>query len=653
MPVSRRTARALVTLGVVAGLGGAFIAGAAVAGDPSDPQPRFTATTRGPQPVRVSFTGGAIEVAQSCDKLLSWYVERGVDRVSAYGWGGPPVVFNSYDAPTVNELGGIADHGAQSSTTTSARAPAAARTTRSTNSATGTNVQEAGVDEPDVVKTDGSILVRVQGSELTTYDVTGAEVRRLGSLDLPDLGDAEILLDGDTVVAIGTDTANAGPDDEATTRVLTVDVSDPADPAVTDSNVYDTTLVSARQYGDTIRLLLSAGLPDLDFVRPARHRGERSALQHNRRVVRESTIENWLPTITTGGSTEQLLGCDDVALPTDDAGLGTLALVGFDAGTPGTWSATGLAVDSDLAYFSQDHVYLATPAYSSGWVTGCCLPGGFVSPVPTPTPGSGDDGTSHIYDFGLEGTTATFLAAGDVDGQILDRWAMDEYAGVLRVAVAPTQRTGNFNSIVTFERDGNDLVEKGRIDRLGVNEQLRSMRWFDGLAVLVTFRQTDPLYAVDLTRPARPRLLGRLEVPGYSEYLHPLGSLRLVGIGQGPGPRGAWGAQAGLFNVANPAHTRRLDAIGYRPGTVARAATDPRQFTWLPQSRTVLTVISSGYGGRTGWVSVLSLHHGTMTNRMVRAEYGDEIDEVRLVPEPDGRVVLLTGDGASFFELRS
>ncbi|MCW2764524.1 MAG: hypothetical protein JWO11_483, partial [Nocardioides sp.] len=505
----------------------------------------------------------------------------------------------------------------------------------------------------DVVKTDGSILVRAQGHELTTYDVTGAEVERLGSLDLPDLGGAELLLDGDTVVAIGTDTANDGPDDAATTRLLTVDVSDPTDPAVVDSYVYDTTLVSARQYGDTIRLLVSAGLPDLGFVEPARGRRDGAALAHNRRLVRQSTIEDWLPTVTTGGSTERLLGCDDVALPGDDAGLGTLAVVGFDVGSPDTRSASGLAVDTDLAYFSQDHLYLATPAYPVGEVLGCCLRGGFATPAPMPPPSTGDAGTSRIYDFGLEGTAATFLASGDVDGQLLDRWAMDEYAGVLRVAVAPTQRTGNFNSIVTFERDGGDLVEIGRIDRLGVNEQIRSMRWFDGLAVLVTFRQVDPLYAIDLTRPSKPTLIGKLKVPGYSEYLHPLGRHGLIGIGQGPDRRGAWGAQAGLFNVTDLAHTRRLDVVGYRPGTVAQAAVDPRQFTWLPETRTVLAVISSGYGARTGWVSVLSLDDGTMTNRMVRAEYGDEIDDVRLVPEPDGRVVLLTGDGASFFDLRT
>jgi hypothetical protein len=92
--------------------------------------------------------------------------------------------------------------------------------------------------------------------------------------------------------------------------------------------------------------------------------------------------------------------------------------------------------------------------------------------------------------------------------------------------------------------------------------------------------------------------------------------------------------------------------VSYANGTQARAGTDPRQFTWLPAERTALTVISKGWSGRTGWISVLSLDDGTMTNRMVEAEYGDEIEDVRLVPLPDGRVVLSTGDDATFFDLR-
>ena len=79
---------------------------------------------------------------------------------------------------------------------------------------------------------------------------------------------------------------------------------------------------------------------------------------------------------------------------------------------------------------------------------------------------------------------------------------------MLRVAVGPNGSTGNFNSIVTFRQEGNDLVESGRLDDLGVGEEIESVRWFDTLAIVVTFRQVDPLYAIDLTDPDHPRLMG-------------------------------------------------------------------------------------------------------------------------------------------------
>ncbi len=244
--------------------------------------------------------------------------------------------------------------------------------------------------------------------------------------------------------------------------------------------------------------------------------------------------------------------------------------------------------------------------------------------------------------------TPTYIASGEVAGSIADRWSMDEYGGVLRVAVGPSSDTGNFNSIVTLREEGDDLVEVGRVDELGVDETIESMRWFDGLAIMVTFRQVDPLYAIDLTDPESPQLLGSLKIPGFSEYLHPLGSQRLVGIGQGAGESGGWGAQAALFNVSDLTDPRQLDVVTYGSGSEAGAATDPRQFTWLPDERTVLTVVTKG---GVGSVSVLTLEDGRMQDRTVEVEYGDEVAEVRLVPLPDGRVVLVTGDEVSNFPL--
>jgi len=632
---------------VVAGLtalGLAFGTGLALGSPDEDGRPLAKPPTRQPVTDPIALANADLTATASCDELLSWYVDRGLERVTAYGWDSGMVY--AMDAGAVSETGRDAS--------SSAGAPGVPQVDGSTSTGTGTNVQEAGVDEPDVVKSDGEILVRVQDDQLTAYDVTGDEPAYLDSLHLPDVADAEILLVGDTVVALGTDTAPlptgpTAPDGRfltqtGTTRMLVVDVSDPVALEVTEDYAYDASLVTARLHGGVVRLALSTGLPALDFVDPDGLRTEGSALERNRDLVRATTLADWLPSISTGddGAGEDLLECSDVALPDDDAGLGTLAVVGFDAATPETWDVSAVATDSVTAYFSADRLVLATSAWGGGgW---CCVD------LPTIR---GDDGTTRLYSFALAGTSTTYVASGEVEGSVADRWAMDAADGVLRLAVGPTTMTGNFNSVVTLQESGDDLHEVGRVDKLGVDEQIKSVRWFDDLAIVVTFRQTDPLYAIDLTDPAAPALLGELEVPGFSEYLHPLGRWRMIGVGQAADARTGMtrGAQAALFDVHDVTRPQRLDVTTYAAGSRAQAAIDPRQFTWLPDQRTALTVVAEGDLGTTGSVSVLRVEDGRLTNRMVEVEYGAEVDQVRLLPLVTGKVVLVTGDAVSFFDL--
>lgn len=643
--------RPVLTAGVTTGVVGAFLAGTLVGG-PGDTGGAGSgaddAPGAGDLPSAAAFQAD-LPAAEDCDQLLDTYVDRGLGLVTAWGW-------HAYAPRDVMLANGVMPQAFDSPATASRATAELAATSRQVDSDTGTNVQEEGVDEPDLVKTDGSLLVRLRDDELITYDVTGRAVEQLSSLDLPGLEDGEILLAGDTVVAVGADdqaprqeTAyGRGP--RAGTRVLSVSIADPERPEVTADVAYDARLLSARSHGDTVRLVLGSGLPDLDLVTPGKDRGRRAALAHNREAVRASTIEDWLPTITAGGgSAEQLLDCTDVAIPPDELALDTVSVVGFDAATPADVDAIGLAGATDIAYESTDHLYLAA---SPSWDSLGCFDVGFCADVRWRPSTTG--GTTYLFDLELDGTSATHVASGEVEGAVADRWAMDEVGGVLRVAVGPTTETGSFNSVVTFERDGEDLVELGRLDDLGRGEEIRSVRWFDGLAILVTFRQVDPLYAIDLTEPADPTLLSELKIPGFSSYLHPLGPDRLVGIGEGPGTGGAgWGAQAGLFDVRDLADVRRIDVHQYSPGSEALAGADPRAFTWLPAERTVLTVVSDWQrGGRVGYVSVLHLDDGRFENRMVQVEYGDDVAQVRTVPLPDGRVALVTGEDVRFLDLR-
>lgn len=627
--------RPLLALGAVVALVGAFLAGTAVT-DSGAPAGQVVAA--GPGPVPAAGPAAPVAFADDCADLLEAYVERAVDLVGPWGWPGA-WVDGRLSGGIFRDLDGARTTGLLASGPMPGFLGRAPASQRATSEASGTNVQEAGVDEPDVVKTDGELLVRLGRGTLTTYDVSGGSAPvQLGRLTLGGSRRGELLLSGSTATVI------AGGAD-GSTDVHTVDLSDPARPVRTATTEYDARLLAARLHGSVVRVVLAAGLPELDFVHPTRRRTDRAATRANQRLVRATTIEDWLPSLTEGERTRPLLDCATVALPDEPAGLDTIAVVGFEADRPAERSIQGLAAAADFAYFSAEHLYLAAGHRTEWW--GCCGPR-------TARPLPADDelaGTTTVHDLSLDGTAATYLASGRVDGAVADRWAMDEYDGVLRLAVGPTALTGNFNSVLTLSQDGPVLVEVGRVDKLGVGEQIKSVRWFDGLAIVVTFREIDPLYAIDLTDAADPTLLSELKIPGFSEYLHPLGRNRMIGIGQGPTDRG-WGAQAGFFDVTDLSDVRRLDVHSYRRGTEALAGLDPRQFTWLPEQRTALTVITRyGRAGTTAYVSVLHLHDRQISNRMVEVEHGSDVDLVRTVPLGDGRVVLVTGSEVSYFEV--
>jgi hypothetical protein len=540
---------------------------------------------------------------------------------------------------------------------------AAARSLESEGSSrTGTNVQEADVDEPDRVKTDGSRVVRVEGRTLSVYDASGDTVRRTARLALPRLRDAEILLAADTVVAIGTDTGRpaahrsiAGPG----SRVQTVSLADPSDPRIVSDVAYSGAIASVRQHGTVVRVVVAAAPPSLDFVYPYGKVTEKAALARNRELVHDTTLDDWLPTYDDGDGPLPLLDCDDVAIPPAGLAIGTVSVIGFDATAPNERDAIGIAGQTSIAYESADHLYLVDSPTWGGWGRCWCVP----ALVRTDSAAR----RSTIFQLDLDGTRAVHVATGHVEGTIADRWSVDEADDVLRLAVtldetpvpipgtAAGDRTRRVlprsSSVVTMRSQGDQLVELGRLDGLGVDETLTAARWTDDLAILSTARATDPLYTVDLSDPDRPRLLGALKIPGFTSYLHPIGDGLLLAIGQAgafTGGDGRAGAQVGLFDVSDLTDVRQVDVSSLRRWTWPVAGDDPWAFTWLGDRDTALTTFTTGRGS-----VVLGIYRvtGTRLTGELRDLPVRDPSRVRTFELADGRVVLMAGSALEFLDL--
>lgn len=629
-----------------------------------------------------------------CDELLGWYVDRALPTVGPFGLGSDRPVGGVLSAAEDSVGSGSADAASSGSGAAAPRSVTPESETNVGSSGTGTNVQEAAVDEPDLAKTDGRLLVRVVGDELRVAlvgDAGPGEVEDVGVLGLADdLVASELLLHGDRVLVIGGSPGFGGrpiplaepgppslvepgiseseplplptvepdplplpapspppelmprrvlppaPYAAERSRVVEVDLTDPAAPRVLSDRTYGGELLSARQYDDqgspVVRLVLRTTTPTLDFVEPNRDRTEQEATEENRRIVRESELTDWLPTVrgTEGSSSsaEQLVDCRDVRHPVGTSGAGpdwsTLSIVTLPFSDPADTTATAVTTPADTVYSSADRLYLALP---------------------------GHDGSTGVHAFALEGRTTRYVASGSVDGHVRDRWSMDEEDGVLRLAVGfgPGWSSSD-NGIVTLREDGGRLERVGSVRGLGPDEEIKSVRWLGDLAVVVTFRQTDPLYTVDLSDPRRPRTLGELKIPGFSAYLHPIGDDRLLGVGQDATDQGqTLGGQVSVFDLADLTDPRRLSVLGL--DTVSLLSdTDPRAFTWLPEEQVGLVGTVDSLTGRTGFLELTVGDDGSVDagRRWSLPGYGWDGwgsggSAPRALPLGDGRVALVGG----------
>jgi uncharacterized secreted protein with C-terminal beta-propeller domain len=171
---------------------------------------------------------------------------------------------------------------------------------------------------------------------------------------------------------------------------------------------------------------------------------------------------------------------------------------------------------------------------------------------------------TELYQFDTSGTgRPKYLGAGSVPGYVLNQYALSEWQGNLRVATT----SGDSSTVYVLRRSGHQLRQVGSVGGLGKGQRIYAVRFDAGAGYVVTFRQTDPLYTLDLRDAAHPKVTGALELDGYSAYLHPLGNGRLVGVGQEADTNGrVQGVQVSLFDVSDPASPRRLSQFHVRYG---------------------------------------------------------------------------------------
>ena len=465
----------------------------------------------------------------------------------------------------------------------------------------GTNVQEEGVDEPDLVKTDGETLFAIANGRLRAVDVTGAKPRLLDSLALDARMTHELLLHGDRLLVLSrggfwieplpATAARIAPYAPASSVLAEVNVSDPSRLRLVRTLTLDGSYVAARLVGASARIVAASQVPAaLPFVQPADDSAEAraAAARRNKAVLAGSKVGSWLPSYrirragAKPGKARPLVQCRHVRRATAFSGLGMLTVLTVDL-TKGLEPVDSASVMTDgrIVYASPESLYVATER----WVD---------RPDPD-TPNKPENGVrTEIHKFDISSPVKThYRGTGTVSGYLLSQWSLSEHRGVLRVVSTESPawwgaggETESF--LTTLRQSGGALVQAGRIGGLGKGERVYAVRFVGDTGYVVTFRQIDPLYTLDLALPERPRVLGELKIPGYSAYLHPIGDDLLLGVGQDANEEGRpLGTQLSIFDVSDLRKPTRLHTRHLGQGW-SEAEHDHHAFLFWPRTGLVM-----------------------------------------------------------------
>ena len=530
----------------------------------------------------VPASAGAVELVRfdSCRDLTRYARDRVVQARG--GTGVPfrgdvvrPAVLRAPSFLPPSAAAGVAQPGMPVPVATAAPAPPAVADAEAFS---GTNVQEAGVDEADLVKTDGRRLYVATGGVLRVFDVTGAAPRPLGRLALEG-AEHQLLLRGSRLLVLAA--ARSG------VLLTEVDVSDPAAPRVARTMELAGRLAGARLTGGTARVVVASSPEPIPVADPVALRA----------LARRQPTSRWLPRttirsrITRRTFRRAVVPCSHVRRPQAFSGLDLLSVLTIDLDR-GLYSVGRQAVMAGAqdVYASPSSLVVATRRYAAGTPEGTTLSGGVTE--------------LHVFDAAAEPRTP-YRASGTVPGFVLNQFALSEHEGALRVATtlqAPwTPDAGaQSESIVTVLRPAGDrLATVGRVGGLGRGERIYGVRFLGDRGYLVTFRQVDPLYVLDLSDPESPRVRGELKITGYSAYLHPVSPTRLLGVGQEATEEGRLqGPQVSLFDVGDPAQPKLLARAGLGAYGWSAAEQDHHAFLWWSPARiAVLPVDAASFSG--------------------------------------------------------
>lgn len=417
-----------------------------------------------------------------------------------------------------------------------------------------TNKQVEGVDEADLVKTDGSYIYSISENRVVVWDIRNPEnLAVAGEITFQEEWyPQQLFLSGDVLVVLGNryimqpvDGIEEGiyPRNGMTTVSL-YDVKDPASPSLIRDFGAEGYLNGARLTNNVLYYVTN--------VYPDFWRMEEQQETELRPLTYDSK----------DGGDMKAIAYDNLAiLPgTMSGSYSIISAIDLSEPAENKVSTKGFLGGSEQLYMSKDHLYLTAAAY-----------------MPAEESAQGEDiemwlpqmANTGIFKFGLEGTDVQFLSSGEVAGTLLNQFSMDEHNGYFRIVTTEgfswNEEAPSKNHLFVLDAG---MKQVGSVEDLAKGERIYSARFIGDKAYMVTFKETDPLFVIDVSSPSAPEVLGELKIPGFSNYLHPLDENHLIGFGsdtklepvKGEEPRVVTGGmKISLFDISDFANPKEKD----------------------------------------------------------------------------------------------
>jgi uncharacterized secreted protein with C-terminal beta-propeller domain len=390
-----------------------------------------------------------------------------------------------------------------------------------------TNVQVAGIDEADIVKTDGNFLYVVSNGQICILNAYPMNILSNFSCGL---NNPQLFVDGNRLVVIGNNYTmfyqppvvnETKPTIVNGTTITIVNETNPGGIDIVPFIYFPTASIKVYDITDRASptLIRDIGING-SIVASRMYNGYVYVVSSQPSVLWDKVI---LPFILYNNQTETVPAQDikyaDVPGPYNFVTIIALNLRN-DAQIP---TYEGFLADSvSTVYMSENNMYLAVPVYP--WRVIALTT--FAPSVNTPTE-TGREKTL-LYRVSLNGLDMNVEAQGQVWGTINNQFSMDEYGSTFRVTTTEWGSNGTTNNLYVLDKGLNMI---GSIENIAPGERIYSTRFVGDRCYLVTFRQVDPFYVIDLSVLSEPRILGYLKTPGYSSYLHPYDESHIIGIG--------------------------------------------------------------------------------------------------------------------------